>query len=68
MNHILPQEDISNPRGEIVLSAMVDLFYSYLKKAQQPTDEAYSWVWHTLLLTYTLILNPLLKQIFNYFL
>lgn len=30
--------------ADVVLSAMIGLFYNYLMKAQQPQHEGYSWV------------------------
>ena len=46
MNHLLPQDGSSteNSAADLVLCALVDLFYIYLKKAQQPENEAFSWV------------------------
>ena len=44
MNHLLPQEGISNGCAECVLIAMIDLFYVYLTKAQHPQNEAIQWV------------------------
>ncbi|KAK2152727.1 hypothetical protein LSH36_320g00001 [Paralvinella palmiformis] len=45
MNHLLPQEGVTHhkDRAEHVLASMINLFYSYLIKAQQPDKEAYSW-------------------------
>ena len=46
INHILPQEGISvnSERANLVLSAMLKLFFNYLTKAQEPEREGYSWV------------------------
>jgi len=30
--------------ADVVLAAMIGLFYNYLMKAQQPQHEGYSWV------------------------
>jgi hypothetical protein len=49
LNHILPQQETgSDSFGDAVLTAMVGLFYDYLKKAQQPSDESYPWVCNVL--------------------
>jgi len=44
INHLLPQEGIVNERAQLVLIAMIQLFYVYLTKAQQPQNEAIQWV------------------------
>ena len=44
MNHLLPTEGNTSKRADLVLASMIDLFYNYLVKAQQPQEEAYSWV------------------------
>ena len=55
INHLLPQEGVTEllsewlqDRSELVLTSMIDLFYHYLAKAQQPQEEAISWVSHLL--------------------
>lgn len=44
INHLLPQEDVMSECADVVLAAMIGLFYNYLMKAQQPQHEGYSWV------------------------
>jgi integrator complex subunit 1 len=44
INHLLPQEGFVNECAERVLVAMIELFYVYLTKAQQPQNEAFQWV------------------------
>ena len=44
INHLLPSEASTSERADLVLSAMVDLFYNYLLKAQQDQDQGYVWV------------------------
>ena len=46
MNHLLPQEGVivNRDRADFVLASMINLFYGYLVKAQEPEKEAYSWV------------------------
>ena len=45
MSHLLPQEgNRHNPCSDHVLCALIDLFHTYLRKAQQPENEAFSWV------------------------
>ena len=44
INHLLPSEVSTSERADLVLSAMVDLFYNYLLKAQQDQDQGYVWV------------------------
>jgi len=45
INHLLPQEDQRTELAEHVLTAMIDMFYVYLIKAQLPQMEAaLQWV------------------------
>ena len=45
MNHILPEDGgSSSVAANLVLAAMVDLFYCYLIKAQQQGSKEYMWV------------------------
>lgn len=44
ISNLLPQEESSNSCAQIVLAAMIHLFYNYLIKAQQNQREGYSWV------------------------
>ena len=44
--HILPQDGDDAPCNEtaqLVLTSLIELFYTYLTKAQQPQD-SYQWV------------------------
>ena len=47
INHILPQDGADDAqrddRAQLVLTSLIDLFYTYVRKAQQPQD-TYSWV------------------------
>ena len=45
INHLLPQDDQRTELAEHVLTAMIDMFYVYLIKAQLPQIEAaFQWV------------------------
>ena len=45
INHLLPQEELRTELAEHVLTAMIDMFYVYLIKAQLPQIEAaFQWV------------------------
>ena len=43
INHLLPLEGVSDDRSNLVLVAMINMFYGYLERAQQP-QEGYMWV------------------------
>ncbi len=43
INHLLPSEGATSPRSDLVLVAMVNLFHSYLRKAQEE-QAGYVWV------------------------
>ena len=45
INHILPQDGQSDcPISHMTLTALIDLYTTYLRKAKEPDKEAYSWV------------------------
>jgi len=45
INHLLPQEELRTELAEHVLTAMIDMFFVYLIKAQLPQIEAaFQWV------------------------
>jgi len=45
INHLLPQDEQRTELAEHVLTAMIDMFYVYLIKAQLPQIEAaFQWV------------------------
>ena len=45
INHLLPQDEHRTELAEHVLTAMIDMFYMYLIKAQLPQIEAaFQWV------------------------
>ena len=45
INHLLPQDEQRTELAEHVLTAMIDMFYMYLIKAQLPQIEAaFQWV------------------------
>jgi len=45
INHLLPQDELRTELAEHVLTAMINMFYVYLMKAQLPQIEAaFQWV------------------------
>jgi len=45
ISHLLPQDELRTELAEHVLTAMVNMFYVYLMKAQLPQIEAtFQWV------------------------
>jgi len=50
INHLLPQDELRTELAEHVLTAMINMFYVYLMKAQLPQMEAaFQWVCTALL-------------------
>ena len=51
INHLLPQDELRTELAEHVLTAVINMFYVYLMKAQLPQIEAaFQWVCTVLLL------------------
>jgi len=64
INHLLPQDEQRTELAEHVLTAMIDMFYMYLIKAQLPQIEAaFQWVCTQPVLCYTAILPPPNKEV-----
>ena len=63
INHLLPQEEQRTELAEHVLTAMIDMFYMYLIKAQLPQIEAaFQWVCSQTDFHYSNLLCPTLSS------
>ena len=45
INHILPQDSEDDTEtSHVTLQALIELYTNYLRKAKEPSKEAYNWV------------------------